>query len=354
MTGVLNHKIKQGTWLCCAVASLLLGLQQARAESAVGVVSKVAGTVRIVRAGAKLAVTNGTAVLPWDNLTAAAQSSLTITFNKGGAVALEGPLEFLVDVSDNLEPMNSRPAELLRKLSGQSRVSTFRASAMGLRAERTQFAFESFGAIGGLHPRRKRERVGTASQVMGIVHVTKPSSIAIVKEGTPIDAGDELTTDTGASLRLIMDDGSALDLGDRTQFAAGILTDPPDPELLRDRSSFSSNGGQRLPETEQALPGVMAPFQRVDPKRQGGGEGTQACDQVLQSLDGIRRNVNGSNGGGRYRLGVESNRKRQDRRSGRRLRNNREGDLGAIGTKRQRLARTLPPIARSSETNAVP
>ncbi len=191
-----------------------------------GVVSKVTGTVRIARAGAKLDVSNGTAVLPWDNLTAGSQSSLTITFNNGGAVALEGPLEFLVDVNDSLAPMESLSAELLRKISGESGVSTFRASAMGLRAEGVRFDFGGFGAIGGLHPRRRRERVGTASQVTGIVHATKPSSITIIKTGTPIDAGDELTTDTGASLTVIMDDGSAIDLGDRSQFAAGVLTDP--------------------------------------------------------------------------------------------------------------------------------
>ena len=41
-----------------------------------------------------------------------------------------------------------------------------------------------------------------------------------------------------------MDDGSAIDLDDRTQFTAGILTDPPDPVLLRDRSSFTLTAGR--------------------------------------------------------------------------------------------------------------
>jgi FecR protein len=214
----------KGAWLCCAAICVLFGVLQVHAQLAVGVVSKLAGTARIARAGTKLDVGNGTAVLPGDRLTADAQSSLTITFNNGGAIDLEGPLEFLVDVSDSLAPMKSIPDELLRRFSGQGRVSTFRASAMGLRAERPRLAFDTFGAFGHRpHPRRGRERVGNVLKVSGTAHVTKATSITLVHEGTPIDGGDELTTDTGAFLTLIINDDSAIDLGECSRLTAGAL-----------------------------------------------------------------------------------------------------------------------------------
>ncbi|HEV3110511.1 MAG TPA: FecR domain-containing protein [Candidatus Binataceae bacterium] len=248
-----------GLW--CAVFFLLLGSHQVRAQSAVGVVSEIAGTARIARGGANLTVSKGTAVLPWDKLKAEAQSSLTITLNNGGNIALEGPLEFLVNVSDSLEPATSIPAGLLRKNSGHTGASTFKASAMGLRAERTRLAFDSFGAIGGLHPRRVRERVGSVLKVNGTTHVTKAASITLVHEGTPIDAGDVLTTDTGASLTLVISDQSAIDLGDRTQLVAGARTDIPGAAQEEvDRSSFFLKAGsacfkvsKRLPQSPQFL-----------------------------------------------------------------------------------------------------
>jgi hypothetical protein len=224
VTAVLIRTSSKGAWLCCAAIFVLLCVLQVRAESAVGVVSKLTGTAHIARAGTKVDVDKGTAVLPGDRLTADAQSSLTITLNNGGAIDLEGPLEFLVDVSDSLAPIKSIPDELLRRFSGQRRVSTFRASAMGLRAERPRLAFDTLGAFGHrLHPRLGRERVGNVSKVTGTAHVTKATSITLVHEGTPIDAGDELTTDTGSFLTLMINGDSAIDLGERSRFTAAAL-----------------------------------------------------------------------------------------------------------------------------------
>jgi hypothetical protein len=296
-----------GLW--CAVFFLLLGSHQVRAQSAVGVVSEIAGTARIARGGANLTVSKGTAVLPWDKLKAEAQSSLTITLNNGGNIALEGPLEFLVDVSDSLEPATSIPAGLLRKNSGHTGASTFKASAMGLRAERTRLAFDSFGAIGGLHPRRVRERVGSVLKVNGTTHVTKAASITLVHEGTPIDAGDVLTTDTGASLTLVISDQSAIDLGDRTQLVAGARTDIPGAAQEEvDRSSFFSEGRQRVLQGEQAITAITAVLACVYIQRAGGGERREACDNPLGPLINLRRFVNRARSSARSRRHIQSKR----------------------------------------------